>query len=193
MSLYTLKVEEIKTIKEVNRYYNQASFALDQIVEEIIQSKGKNNKDLEEQATYLETLMDSLIRRKYELKRPSLSDGIIDLYQEKKYHYTICEHGNSIPIGKIEYREETKPIPGNISYRILDDYQGHHYALRALRLLGSLLQQNGIEKIFITASTSFNIPSIKTIEQFGGTPYPLEKKNNGPVPYTCDLKKIYAK
>ena len=140
----------------------------------------------------LKEILRLLVKRKYEIQKPSLSDGVIDLYLEDTYSYTICEHDENTPIGSIEYKFSNHPIPGNISYEINKNYQGHHYALRALRLLGRKLLDDGVTTIYITANDEKNVPSIKTIERFGGTRYRNEFRY-GVVPYICDLEKIYNK
>lgn len=154
--------------------------------------------DLEEEETkdriaYLERILYELRQRFYEIQDPELSDGTIDLYRLQGTHFTITEHNHKIPIGDIEYINIQKAVPGNISYTIFEGYRGHHYALRALRLIGRLLLTSGISQIFITASNDDNYPSIKTIEKFGGERYHQEDYVTGPIPFTCDLKQIYSK
>ncbi len=55
---------------------------------------------------------------------------------------------------------------GHIGYRIEEKYRGHHYALKACRLILPLAQRLGMESITITANPE-NIPSRKTCEQLG--------------------------
>ncbi len=194
MDIYKLKVEEIDTISDVRKYYRMAGIELDVLNDDLLFGGVILTKEIKEKSTYLENLMYRLRVRMYELQDPTFTDGTIDLYTDKKYHFTICEHDKKEPIGVIEYIDTKNIIPGNISYEIYADYQGHHYALRALRIIGHELLDSGITSIVITATNNRNIPSMKTIEEFGGSLYRgFDKKEPGPIPYSCDLKKIYSK
>ncbi len=194
MSIYDLKVENITSLKEVTKYYRQASNELDVITEDLLFSCEIPTPEFKEKCKYLEALLYRLKVRKMELQTPTFTDGTLDLYYDNDYRFTICEHDKKQPIGSIEYIDTKNVIPGNISYEIYEEFQGHHYALRALKIVGEKLLKSGITSIIITATNNKNIPSMKTIEEFGGTLYKgMSKEESGPIPYTCDLEKIYTK
>lgn len=194
MNIYDIKVEELKDINTVKRIYNRVSIELDTVTDDLYFQDTTNYQETKVKAMYLERLLYKLRLHIYELMKPEFTDGTIDLYRDHDTHFTITEHDKKIPIGVIEYYDTTRPVPGNISYSIEKEYQGHHYALRALRIIGKRLLDTGVTKIFVTASNNKNYPSMKTIEAFGGIlRNNKDKEEPGPVPYICDLKKIYSK
>lgn len=121
------------------------------------------------------------------------SDEEIDLYL---FDYDInlgsrfCKiylHNKPILVGEINYRGKMKCFPfGNISYCIDKKFQGNNYALKALKLITDKIYEDGIDKVFISAHDD-NIPSLKTIEKFGGI---LIEKISHICSYECDLNKI---
>lgn len=122
-----------------------------------------------------------------------ISDGEIDLYLE--YHnletgYRMCKiflHNTSTYIGDIKFFGKSNYIAtGNIAYNINQKFRGHGYALKALKLITDKIYEDGIDKVYI-AAFDYNIPSIKTIEKFGGV---LVENNRKIRSYECDLKKI---
>ena len=189
-----IKVEELTDIASVRKAYRAAAIELETINDDLLFCGEIPTPERKKEVADLNNLVYRLRVRMYELQDPAYSDGTIDLYNDKKCHFTICEHDKKEPIGVIEYIDTKNPVPGNISYEIYADYQGHHYALRALRIIGGELLKSGITSIVITANNNRNIPSMKTIEEFGGELYRgTEKSDSGPIPYTCDLEKIYSK
>lgn len=122
-----------------------------------------------------------------------ISDGEIDLYL---FDYDInlgsrfCKiylHNKPILVGEISFRGKIEFSSfGNISYCINKEFQGHNYALKALKLITDKIYEDGIDKVFISAR-DYNIPSIKTIEKFGGKLIDQFSHINS---YECDLNKI---
>ena len=105
---------------------------------------------------------------------PLKSDGVIELrkeddkYEELIGNYLICLAGKNQIIGKIDYRGyHSSRFIGDIGCVILQEFRGHNYSYRALCLLGELLKENDISDFWISASIK-NIPSVKTIEKYGG-------------------------
>ena len=184
-------VSLLNSVEEIEKLYQTVTSEAVSLQETLFYYYDKSDEYNDKMNQYKEILR-TLLRRKYEIQEPSLSDGVIDLYLESDSLYTICEHDDDIPVGTIAYKETNHPIPGNVSYEINRNYRGHHYALRALRILGHKLLDDGVTSIFITADSLENTPSIKTIEEFGGTKYKSEFRF-GVVPYICDLENIYQK
>ena len=192
MDVYKLEIKKIRTVAEAVQLFEEVADVLDTLYDDMYYDDSLNITETKRKAEYLERLIHRIRVRKYELMKPELSDGIVDLYCDHDAHFTITEHDKKIPIGSIAYHKTKNPIPGNIAYEVLEEYQGHHYALRALRLLGKRLLDNGVQKIFITASNNRNYPSMRTIESFGGILYRGGKNIPGPVAYSCDLSRIYS-
>lgn len=57
---------------------------------------------------------------------------------------------------------------GHIGYRVYRGYRGHHYALKATRLLLHFACELGLEECFITCNPD-NAASRRTLERLGGT------------------------
>lgn len=193
MELFDLDIKTIEDVKLLKKYYRQTANKINTLCEELYLNFDADLIDYQSKIELLERLTTEIRNRIYELQSPEFTDGIIDLYRDHLSHFTITKHNETIPIGAIEYFNTTKSIPGNISYEINKEFRGHHYALRALKLIGEALLNKGIKKIFITASSEKNYPSIKTIESFGGVRFYKEDYVAGPIPYTCDLERIYSK
>jgi len=97
--------------------------------------------------------------------------------------YYIFENATCRKVGKIDYRDLESDYLGNIGYSIFPNYQGHHYAEKALSLLLSHLEKNNVEQVVINTYDN-NIASIKTIERNGGVRIP--SKYHNVVSYLCD-------
>lgn len=83
-------------------------------------------------------------------------------------HYTIYLHNTTTDIGVITYRGyHTHDYFGDIGYAIDPDFRGHHYAYESLCLLSEKLYEEGIPDFWVGIHT-LNIPSIKTVEKYGG-------------------------
>lgn len=184
-------IEEITDINKLKRLFKIEYIQFETLCEDLLfQGIPIPNEDTKELEEYLERIRIRI----NELSFPEYTDGVVDLYRDYGTKFTITESNKKIPIGVISYNDTTRPIPGNISYKIYKKYRGHHYALRALRILGEVLLEKGIKSITVTASDKSNIPSIKTIEEFGGIlRNERDRITQGPVPYICDLPSIYSK
>lgn len=129
--------------------------------------------------------------RIYEAK-PDLSDGEIDIYiinqTPPAFRGVIYLHGTSTEVGVIDYRG---PVDnewlGDIGYTISEHHRGHNYAYKALELISKLISSQGIETVRITTYKD-NIPSVKTIEKFGGEL--SDAIGNNVLSYTCSIKPI---
>lgn len=148
----------------------------------------------------IEEKHDIRLKIKELLTNPSftiLTDNKIDLHStfsniiNGDHDYNIYLHDTNEHIGNISFRGTLKGKPyegydGNIGYIIDEKYQGKGYALSALKLMTDKLYKEGIEEIFI-ATYKTNVPSIKTIEKFGGVLMNKYSTKNINL-YRCDLK-----
>lgn len=113
--------------------------------------------------------------------RPAFTDGIVDLYSLDLYppdsdlgfgdyeDFIITEHKKKREIGQISIRmgeSEGTFYFGHIGYHIDPPWRGHHYALRACRLVLPLFRFYEMNDIVITCDPD-NIPSIRTCEKLG--------------------------
>lgn len=134
-----------------------------------------------------------IIDRKYELEKelhfllpPTKSNGIIDLREDSKYCYRIYISNTKIEIGHIRFRGyHTNDFSGDIGYSIFKEYRGNNYAYQALTLLSEKLYEDGISDFWVGIYSN-NIPSIKTVEKYGGV---LKKDNNGALLFECTTQK----
>ena len=101
-----------------------------------------------------------------------VSTDELDIYVENKgfshyiYHLTLHEDIKEIGHIRVTYKECDDKY-GNIGYEIKRQYQGHGFALKALELLEEEMIKRGLTNPIITAYPH-NLPSIRTIEKFGG-------------------------
>ena len=82
-------------------------------------------------------------------------------------------------IGQCDLRvgdSDKTEVLGHIGYGIYEQYQGHHYAVRACRLLMDYARRSHMDHVDITCDTD-NYPSIRTCELLGA-----EKLGTIPVP-----------
>jgi len=115
-------------------------------------------------------------------QRPAYSDGVIDLYPVWRglapdddmgfgdvYDYVITEHGRKREIGRVEARLGEGLCCyyfGHVGYHIDPPWRGHHYALRACRLIAPVFRRAGKRSAVITCDPD-NTPSRKTCEELG--------------------------
>lgn len=135
-----------------------------------------------------------LYRHRNELEENPIKEGKrVDLYKyilNGEGMYAVCLHGTKDIVGYIEYRGEIKLHKdsfGNIGYETFIDSRRKGYMIEALRLLAIALEEQGIEKVYISANKN-NVPSLKLAEKFGGKL--LKKYSNTYYVYECDLKMI---
>lgn len=124
-----------------------------------------------------------MLRRFRFLPYDFLSDGVIDLHLMRcmpgvlykkllpSYHYCICAHGSTQPMGRIDVRigmNSQVRYVGHIGYNVLPAYRGNHYALRACRLVRKVAMAHGMQSLVITCNPD-NIASKRTCEGLGAT------------------------
>jgi predicted acetyltransferase len=117
-------------------------------------------------------------------RKDLLSDGEIDLIPVKEwpadeemgfgreYGWVIAPHGRRREMGRINLRLGESPcvyVFGHIGYHVDPPFRGHHYALRACRLLRPLILRRGKDSVVITCDPD-NEPSRRTIEGLGCLP-----------------------
>ena len=97
----------------------------------------------------------------------------VDEQPEKRwvpsYYFDICLLDGT-KIGKCDLRvghNDKTYIGGNIGYGILQEYRGHHYSLKATKLLFNLARKHQMEYVIITCNPD-NLASSKIIEEAGG-------------------------
>ena len=154
--------------------------------------KFKDNYELERKYKKLKKELNILSKKMHEIekwimlkKEPIAFSNKIDLRKSSKElegRYLIFLHNTDIDIGEIKYNGYHQ-LFGDMSYFIYkEEYRGHGYAYEALRLLGDLLQKNGINDFWLTVQKN-NIPSLKTIEKYGG--YVIEEFDHDALLYEC--------
>ena len=89
------------------------------------------------------------------------------------YHFDICT-ADGTAVGGCDLRigyGENLYYGGHIGYRVHPEYRGHHYALKACRLLFKLARAHNFDHLIITCNPD-NFPSRRTCEllceDFGG-------------------------
>ena len=110
-----------------------------------------------------------------------LNDGEIKLVLERTaaanpergyvpaYYFRICDQ-KGVNMGRIDLRvgkNQNTYYGGNIGYTVFECFRGHHYALKACRLLFQLAKMHGMEELIITCAPD-NAPSRRTLEKLGG-------------------------
>lgn len=113
--------------------------------------------------------------------RPAMTDGVIDLVPVmlyppdsdmgfgECYDYIIAPHGVSREAGRISLRLGESPCVyyfGHIGYHVDPPYRGKHFALRACRLLRTMMLDMGKKSVVITTDPD-NLPSRRTCERLG--------------------------
>ncbi|MBR3494924.1 MAG: GNAT family N-acetyltransferase [Clostridia bacterium] len=113
--------------------------------------------------------------------KPRLSDGEIDLIPVRtldadpemqfgrEYTWIIAPHGSRREMGEIALRLGESPCVycfGHIGYHVDPPYRGHHYALKACRLIEPLIRREGKSSVVITCDPD-NTPSRRTCEELG--------------------------
>lgn len=151
-----------------------------------------NKLEMEKFRIYTELGRINSALRIYE-SNPDLTDNEIDIYikcneGDIPFQGTIYLHGTGIEIGVIDYRGpvDSKWL-GDIGYTISEEYRGHNYAYKALKLISPLIASKGIDKVTITTYKE-NIGSVKTIEKFGGVL--TDEPQDNVLSYTCYTKPI---
>jgi len=146
-------------------------------LELLLKRKDYSKEEFSKLIPEINKLLTEIIKLKDEielLKGPILSNSVIDIYFEEEssdketsfYYLTIS--GEKQKIGRININWELYDyMLGNIGAELDKEYRGNRYTLQALDLLKDLMIDKGLTKPIITARPD-NIPSIKTIQNFGG-------------------------
>ncbi|MBR6791064.1 MAG: GNAT family N-acetyltransferase [Oscillospiraceae bacterium] len=82
------------------------------------------------------------------------------------YIFSICSSLSGIEMGRCDLRlgnNEKLYYGGHIGYRVHPEYPGHHYALKACRLLFKLAKAHEFDHLIITCNPD-NWPSRRTCE-----------------------------
>lgn len=140
--------------------------------------------------------IETLIRLK---NGPCFTNGILDLYFdyddscEDEEYYNITLHNCLVIIGhvRITYSNFCSFL-GNIGYELCESSRGNGYMIQALEMLSEVMIDNGLTKPIITVYPD-NIPSLKTIEKFGGVLIDGISENKSYVTYEVDLMKKVKK
>jgi len=136
-----------------------------------------------------------LFRRGFCRRRPTYSDGVIDLYPMMtsddpelsiriNYVFRICPSGSRKEAGQISLRMgEGEGIYyfGHIGYHVDPPYRGHGYAQRACLLLAPLCRALDCRSLVITTDVD-NAPSRRICENLNCvlesiTPVPIRMQN----------------
>ena len=138
--------------------------------------KFKDNYELERKYKKLKKELSVLEMKMREIKKniflkyePIAFNEKVDLRKETEKLegvYLIFLHNTNICIGETKYKGYHQ-FGGDMSVFIDKQYRGHGYAYESLRLLSDLLQKNGIGDFWLAVEKK-NIPSLKTIEKYGG-------------------------
>lgn len=114
-------------------------------------------------------------------RKAEYTDGVIDLIPIREAPpsrelgfghervWRIAEHQKGKEIGRISYRDgESLGIYyfGHIGYHVDAPWRGHHYAMRACRLIEGEIRRGGKSSVVITCDPD-NEASRKTIEGLG--------------------------
>lgn len=108
------------------------------------------------------------------LKGPKYSNGVLDLYLDENHYgkdeekYNIALTGEHTWIGFVRITYTLFDIFfANIGYELNKSARGNGYMIQALELLKEPMLEKGLEKPLISVDPN-NIPSVRTIEKFGG-------------------------
>ncbi|MFC1900681.1 GNAT family N-acetyltransferase [Chloroflexota bacterium] len=111
-----------------------------------------------------------------------LTDGEIEVVIREKrpadekrgyvpaYQFDIMLPGKSKPIGRIDLRigntNHLEMYGGHIGYGIQEEYQGHHYAVKACNLVKQVALDHDMKTLWITCNPD-NYSSRRTCEMIG--------------------------
>jgi tagatose 1,6-diphosphate aldolase len=85
-------------------------------------------------------------------------------------HYRFMMRRRGAFVGGIRFRCETNEdierYTGHVGYNVDEDARGNHYAERAVRLLGPLMNRHGLDHVLLTCNPD-NAASRRTCERLG--------------------------
>ena len=134
-----------------------------------------DNVSIDEKINLLKEQYIEIVNELEKLKAADYSDGELDLLINTRkgngtndIWYDIRLTNTPVYIGKIRVTF-CNPIKflGNVGYEINKEYRGNGYMLKALNVLKEPLRERGLTYPVFTVKPE-NIPSVKTIERFGG-------------------------
>lgn len=112
---------------------------------------------------YKGTIVD--LKEKYRTNKDTSFDGVPCVY------YDILRHEDSERVGSIDLRmsvEGDMLYYGNVGYRIMKMYRGHHYAYEACKLLFEIAREEFKMKELILTCSPENIASYRTLKKLNG-------------------------
>lgn len=108
---------------------------------------------------------------------PTYSNGVLDLYLDESAEKIgkVCENYNIALAGekefigyvRVTYDVMNDNFLGNIGYKLNREFRGNGYMLQALEMLRKTMLDKGLTNPIINVRPD-NMPSVKTIEKFGG-------------------------
>ena len=98
----------------------------------------------------------------------STEDGDLAAGRVPAYTFTIVAGGEEVGLGELRVGNSDDIVlyAGHIGYRIYLEHRGHHFALKACRLLLPLAREQGLDPLWITCNPD-NWPSRRTCELLG--------------------------
>ena len=166
----------MKKVKELEARLSRISAQLNTLQEEkIFGSDTLDKTTIEEMIGLLKEEYFKIVDELEVIKKADYSDGELDLLiNEHKGNgtndvwYDIRLTNTPVYIGEIRVTY-CNPIRflGDVGYELKKEYRGHGYMLKALNVLKEPLIERGLIHPKFTVFPS-NIPSVKTIEHFGG-------------------------
>lgn len=166
----------MSTVRELEAKLSRISAQLNTLQEEkIFGSDTLDKTTIQEMIDLLKEQYFRVVDELEMIKKADYSDGELDLLiNEHKGNgtndvwYDIRLTNTPIYIGEIRVTY-CNPIKffGDIGYELKKEYRGNGYMLKALNVLKEPLRERGLIHPRFTVYPS-NIPSVKTIEHFGG-------------------------
>lgn len=166
----------MSSIKELESKLTRISAQLNTLHEEkIFGSDTLDNTSIDEMIGLLKTEYIRIVDELEKIKKADYSDGELDLIinehkgnGDRDVYYDIRLTDTPVYIGEIRvtYANPVKFF-GDIGYELKKEYRGNGYMLKALNVLKEPLRERGLTHPRLTVYPS-NIPSVKTIEKFGG-------------------------
>jgi predicted acetyltransferase len=87
-----------------------------------------------------------------------------------EYNFELRLPGVARPAGHVNIRighsEWLERYSGHIGYGVAQDYRGHHYAARAVRLVLPVFRHHGYREVWVTCNPD-NVASRRTLELVG--------------------------
>ena len=166
----------MSTVQELEKKLSRISAQLNTLHEEkIFGSDTLDKSSIDEMMGVLKIEYFKVVDELEAIRQADYSDGELDLIinkhkgnGERDVYYNIRLTNTPVYIGEIRvtYINPVK-FYGDIGYELKPEYRGNGYMLKALNVLKEPLIKKGLTKPKFTVFPD-NIPSVKTIEHFGG-------------------------